>query len=218
MKVYKTALLHKELLGKKYLYLTFKRPKDFNFLSGQFISIIISETVKRSYSLASPDFIKDTFSLLVDISPQGVGTKYLNSLKIGDNLSFIGPFGTMTLPSNLSDFSYFNFISTGSGIAPFLSLIPSLVKRVPAQKVFLLHSFKEDTNFFRHPVYDLVNTKIVFTKKAPPNYELGRVTKHTDFLKTQNSLNYLCGIKDMILELKSTLEDSAKGVKFEIFY
>ncbi len=218
MKLFKSKLLSKELLGNCYLYLTFERPLNFDFLSGQFITIVISSNVRRSYSIASPDFLKETFSLLVDISPQGVGSNYLNSLKVNQSIQYIGPLGNMVLPKSLK-FSYYNFVSTGSGIAPFLSLIPSLQKKVNSKKIYLLHSFKNDYNYFDSVFPSNINKKIVFTQEPLLNYPKGRVTNYLNYLNTHNSLNYLCGVKNMVFQVRDYLKNQPYSqVLHEVFY
>ena len=99
-----------------------------NFIPGQYISIIIDPSTRRQYSISNYSSASfDEFEIIVDIKPNGVGTTYLKNLNVGDEISFIGPIGRFVLAENLSKDLY--FIATGTGIAPFKSMIEFLIHK-----------------------------------------------------------------------------------------
>lgn len=192
-------------------------------MAGQFISIIIDTTSKRSYSLSSSPTNKKFLSTVVDITPQGQGTRYLSSLSVGDLINFEGPFGHMVLPEDFAEKEALNFIATGTGISPFLSIIKFLNTVNHTGKINLLYSekFKKDL----YPLSSFKNLKPLITLTRENKYfpyKKGRVTSQLNSISIGDSqLYFLCGNTRMILEVKNILR--SKGVSdgsiiFESFY
>lgn len=101
------------------------RPPSFRFRSGEFIMIGLMGEKKpllRAYSIASPSWDEklDFYSIKVQDGPL---TSRLQKIKIGDKV-LLGkkPVGTLVLDALLPGKRLFMF-STGTGIAPFASLI-----------------------------------------------------------------------------------------------
>ena len=104
---------------------TTTRDAGFRFRSGQFVMIglmIDGRPLLRAYSVASAFYAEhlEFFSIKV---PDGPLTSRLQHLKIGDTV-LIGrkPTGTLLL-DNLKDGRNLYLLSTGTGLAPFLSTI-----------------------------------------------------------------------------------------------
>jgi len=104
------------------------RPASFRFRSGEFIMIGLPKTeeqrkpIMRAYSVASPswDDKLEFYSIKV---PDGPLTSRLQQIKEGDTV-LLGkkPVGTLVLDALLPGKRLYMF-STGTGIAPFASLI-----------------------------------------------------------------------------------------------
>lgn len=110
------------------LELTLYEPEDISFKAGQFISFDISKEgdpypVTRPYSIASPSSTSDRVLLLFNLVPGGPGSTYLFSLREGDPVRFKGPAGSFTLREDPT--KRMLFVATGTGIAPFRSMILS---------------------------------------------------------------------------------------------
>jgi len=101
------------------------RPDNFRFRSGEFVMIGLpnaEKPVMRAYSIASPfwDEELEFFSIKV---PNGPLTEHLQKIKIGDTvLMRKKTTGTLVLDALLPGKRLF-LLSTGTGIAPFASLI-----------------------------------------------------------------------------------------------
>ena len=80
------------LAGSNYLVrIGFEKKVDFT--PGQYASLKVSEDgVRRSYSVASLPGER-VIDLLVDVSPMGVGSKYILGLKVGDHVEILGFLG-----------------------------------------------------------------------------------------------------------------------------
>ena len=128
------------------------RPKNFHFQSGEFVMIGLSRNgdkpLLRAYSIASPSW-DDELEFYSIIIPNGPLTSQLQHISIGDNL-ILNPkaTGTLVLDSLLPSKRLFMFAS-GTGIAPFLSLIrdPEIYEKF--EQIILFHTCREikDLNY-----------------------------------------------------------------------
>ncbi len=99
-----------------------ERPRTYRFTAGEFVMIGLEGAPKRAYSLTSgpyDDFL-EFYSIKV---PDGPLTSKLQKVKVGDTLQ-VGdkPTGTLTL-NNLELGGDLWMLATGTGIAPFISLL-----------------------------------------------------------------------------------------------
>jgi ferredoxin--NADP+ reductase len=124
------------------------RPPAFRFRSGEFVMVgmpshVIGENkpILRAYSIASPSWSDELeiFSIKVANGPL---TSRLQNIKVGDRL-LLGkkPTGTLVLDALKPGKRLFLFAS-GTGLAPFLSLIrdPDVYERF--EKVVLVHGVR----------------------------------------------------------------------------
>ena len=102
-----------------------ERPDNFRFRSGEFVMIgleMASRPLLRAYSIASPNWHEEFefYSIKVQDGPL---TSKLQQLTEGDNILFRNkPVGTLVNDALLQGKRLFLF-STGTGIAPFTSII-----------------------------------------------------------------------------------------------
>ena len=80
---------------------------SFHFTPGQYITLKVSEHIYRSYSICSNADDLPNFSLLIESAHKGVGADYINSLKVTDHVTFIGPSGKLVLPEKFPSDLYF---------------------------------------------------------------------------------------------------------------
>ena len=113
------------MLNAKFMHLTFEysQPHTVPFRAGQYVSLAVdAEGHRRSYSICSSPNIEHGFELLIDVTPQGLGTKYLQSIPLGQVVSALVPMGMFTVQEDARQFPLV-FLATGSGVAPFRSMI-----------------------------------------------------------------------------------------------
>jgi ferredoxin-NADP reductase len=100
---------------------------SFVFKPGQFVTLdlpIHEQRNKRwrSYSIASMPDGSNVFELVIVHIEGGVGSKYIfENINVGDSLTLRGPQGVFVLPENVEKEHF--FICTGTGIAPFRSML-----------------------------------------------------------------------------------------------
>ncbi len=148
-----TAILQKkEYLNPEVIFAEFKlvEPKEINFSAGQYIILEVpikeNQVVRRLYSIASPATEKNKVELMVKILPDGLGSQYLKSLKLGETVKFSGPAGLFTFKDNNKPKI---FLATGTGLAPIRSmLLTHFTKRRP-EKVFLFWGLKKKADVYK---------------------------------------------------------------------
>jgi ferredoxin-NADP reductase len=124
------------------LHIALDEGEKFDFLPGQFITLDLPIGEKRlqrwrSYSIVSAPSTSNTIDLCIVLNPTGLGTPYLFGLGVGDEVKFKGPDGGFVLPSQLDQ--EWIMICTGTGIAPFKSMIDYVVQHnIDYKKIHLI--------------------------------------------------------------------------------
>ena len=99
----------------------------FGFVAGQWLSVKAhtpeGEEITRAYSIASAPSANGHFAFCLNRVQDGFMSNYLCDLEEGAEISFQGPFGDFILRPRLRDTV---FIATGTGIAPFRSMLHAL--------------------------------------------------------------------------------------------
>ena len=177
-----------------------------NFIPGQYLIIKINDERVTQYSLASLPGPSE-FELLVDITPDGVSSRYIKALKTGDTIQFLKPMGKFVLNENITPIVA--FLATGSGIAPFKSMIPGLLSSHPEIQVKLLFGLRHIadifySNFFARLARSHPNFTYHYSLSQPEtswNGLIGHITQHLELIGDFSNLSaYLCGSPKMIEE------------------
>lgn len=215
--------------------LIFDRPKDMTFKAGQYMSIVIpgagpgGRNLRRAYSIASsPE--NEKIELCIKLVEGGPGTTYLNSLKVGDSIQAQCPFGTFYLNHDLSKPTV--FIGTGTGIAPFRSMILSKEWSQNKSPYTFLLGVRDQQDILYPEIFPEKNPNTQFNQKhvkiclsRPTGNWAGYKGRVTDYLKNQmtesgwdlaNSHYYLCGSGAMLNEIKEYLMQTKNVSKEQI--
>lgn len=98
---------------------------EFEYIAGQYISVIGPNGVRRSYSLANAGSTENHLELHIRKVNGGAMSQYwFNHAKVNDLLRLHGPLGTFFL-HNIEGMNLV-FIATGTGIAPIKAMLESL--------------------------------------------------------------------------------------------
>jgi ferredoxin--NADP+ reductase len=123
---------------------TITRPASFRFRSGEFVMLGLpgeGRPLLRAYSIASPSYAEELEFLSIKV-PDGPLTSRLQKIVPGDQL-FLGrkPTGTLVADALLPGSRLF-LLSTGTGLAPFLSIVrdPDIYERF--SQIVLVHSVR----------------------------------------------------------------------------
>ena len=98
--------------------------------------------VRRSYSIASAPKVKDALEFYVVLVEDGALTPKLWDLKVGDRL-WLGPKikGKFTIDP-MPKGSDAIMVSTGTGLAPFLSMLEEFKEDAPWNRIVLIHGVR----------------------------------------------------------------------------
>jgi len=114
-------------------WLEAKDLEKIDFRAGQFITMDLPIHERRrkrwrSYSIANAPNEENTVELAIAYYEGGLASEYLfKEVHEGDKITFKGPDGVFCLPSKIEHDLV--FVCTGTGVAPFRSMIFDLEKR-----------------------------------------------------------------------------------------
>lgn len=211
------------------------RDKSFRFKNGYFTMIglpAMNKPLMRAYSIASANHEEELefFSIKV---PDGPLTSELQKLQVGDSILVSKkPTGTLITDQMLPG-KHLYLLSTGTGLAPFLSIIKDPEVYEQFDKVILVHGVRSVSelayadyleNQLPNDEYfgELVRDKLLYypTVTREPFRNNGRITELMNSGKLFHDLDLpivttdddrfmLCGSPAMLKELGMTLD--AKG-------
>ena len=214
-----------ELLTKEVIRVLLRTPpkNKFEFLAGQYLDIIYRD-IKRSYSVASNQD-EDLIELIIKKYPNGKFSNYIfNEAKENDLLRIDGPKGTYILPKFLEH--KLIFISTGTGIAPNLSIIRCLLKSdsMDRNNIMIIHGQRHSSEhiFSLEEEFEGITIKKAISREKSKGFTHGYVQDiiqelHFDISSTQF---FVCGNPKMILECREILINMGlekQNFKSEIF-
>lgn len=202
----------------KRFWLQIPELESFDFEPGQFVTLDlpIHEKVNRrwrSYSIASAPNGTNEIELVIVLNEKGLGTPYLFSqIKVGDELTVRGPQGVYTLRKPIEQ--PLVMVCTGTGIAPFRSMINHIVNnKIEHQSIHLIFGcrtkadllyFDEFTELAKQVesihYYPVLSREPWHGKKGyvhPVYEEVGAANP--------NAIFYLCGWKGMVDEARKNL-------------
>jgi ferredoxin/flavodoxin---NADP+ reductase len=204
------------------------------FESGQYMTIGVfvedvstptgTKIVQRPYSVASDPGVAGTdgYEMYVRLVEGGLFTPLLWRLPVGHRMRMIGPKGKFTLEPD--DDRTHLFISSGTGNAPFISMMKRTLREgAPRNAIFLNGvSYEKDLGYRallqdweRHGGYPVTYIPTLSRPNAPENAgwtgRWGRVESIVApvcaelHLTPDNTIAYICGNPDMILSAEETL-------------
>lgn len=232
MPILKARLIGSTELSPDVRHFDFEVPgvEEFHFEPGQFLSIVQTvenKPITRAYSIASPRS-GNRFSLCLNLVENGLVSPVLFGLKPGDEIEVQEPLGyfTMRHPGHKAV-----FIATGTGIAPFRSMLLEHMPKTQPQVKLLFGVRHEHGLLYRSELDDLAarypHFEFMPTVTRPTESWLGRtgrVQAHLDeVLQTgdQATLDvYICGLKEMVDDVRRELKQRGfdrKQVLYERF-
>lgn len=123
---------------------TLSRPRDFDFASGEFVTLGLKRDgrlIARAYSIVSPAEAPELEFLSIHV-PDGPLTSQLVHVQPGDAIWLNSkPTGSLTLEHVLPGRVLY-MIATGTGLAPFMSLVRDPATRARFDAVVLVHSVR----------------------------------------------------------------------------
>ncbi len=229
----KVRLIRSVPLSEQTRHLEFEvvdRPK-FGFVAGQWMSLKASkpdgEEMTRAYSIASPPSESNQFALCLNRVQDGFMSNFLCDLQVGQELAAQGPFGNFILRPPMRDTV---FIATGTGIAPFRSMLQWLLAdahRHEGKKLWLIFGVRTGQDLyyddeFRRLAAEHANFAYMPTlSRGGPEWKglRGYVQDHVPGIVNGRSdmHAYICGLDKMVSANRSLLKELGWDRK-SIFY
>lgn len=191
-------------------------PSTIDFQAGQFVLIyatnpMTGERISRAYSIASAPSQNHELHIVIAIIKTGTLTPILDTLEIGHELQIQGPFGHFTLKSPAD--RELVFVATGTGIAPFYSMIQTLLSQSDTRPMHVYFGVRREKNIFCQREFETLanhhpNLHFTLTLSQPSDAWKGSQGRVTTILSRQ-SFNpattdvYMCGGKDMIDDVRA---------------
>lgn len=206
------------------------RPAHFKFTAGQFARIglkVGDDLVVRAYSVVSSPF-DETLEFFSIVVPNGAFTSNLQHLKVGDELYLEKiSYGFLTLaryqlplPQDLW------LLATGTGLAPFLSMLQDFATWQNYQQIHLVYSvrtvselayvdriqeiaasFGEGHTGFKFVPVITRDPNAVLHERLPVLIENGELEKAVGYsLNPETSHVMLCGNPQMVEDTKEALK------------
>jgi len=230
-----TAQLTKSIIispDSKHLEFKVNELEQFPFVAGQFVSIRQprpdGKLHTRAYSIASPPRTDGTFDVVLNRVDEGFMSNWLCDIEVGTNVTFHGPHGLFTMRQPKHDAV---FIATGTGIAPFRSMV---------QWLFAEPERNHDRHFwlvfgtrYHHGIY--YREEFEQIEREHPNFHYvatlsrcqddwqgcrGYVQDHVREIVRgrENMIAYICGLNDMVDHNRKMLMEEMGWDKKQIVF
>ena len=191
-------------------------PARIDFAAGQFVSFEIERPGRfpatRPYSIASSTYRNTSIDLVFNHVPGGPGSEYLVGLRVGDRTTFTGPVGSFTVTAGERDLL---FVATGTGIAPFRSMLWSLADARSSRAITLFWGLRSETDLYyqseledlRRRLPGLSFTTTLSRPAAAWDGVIGRVSPLVESRVTsvENLDVFLCGNAAMIRDVRDII-------------
>lgn len=193
----------------------------FGFVAGQWLSVKTNmpdgEELVRAYSIASPPSENGRFAFCLNRVQDGYMSNYLCDMGEGAEITFQGPFGSFILRPPMRDTI---FIATGTGIAPFRSMLQWLLadrERHSNHRLQLLFGIRTEQDIYyreeferlaaEHANFEFLPTLSRgsagwkglrgYVQEHVPRLVAGRTDMHT----------YICGLDKMVSTNRALLKE-----------
>ncbi len=193
-------------------------PKSrFKFIAGQHISLsIMGDYQSREYSIYSAEE-GDNLEVLVKEVDGGYFSPKIKHLKEGEMVEVHGPFGKFGLDEKRLKSHKHVFIASGTGIAPF----HSIVKSYPELDYEVIHGVRFADEAYEKEHYNNERFTTCASRDEKGDFK-GRLTeylKQAEF--SENTSFYLCGNSDMIFDSMEILKEKGfdrENVTVEVYF
>lgn len=200
-------------------------PKTITYKPGQFVSFMLGteddRPIKRSYSIANleTDGENSTYiEFVISYVEGGKASELFFNAEPGMEMEMTGPFGLLCLTDDLPERVF--LVGTGTGVAPYRSMIEQLKTRTDTEfhilfgaqylkDMFYLDDFKAVS------LLDHVHFHPCLSREEKPECTTGYVQAKLAELEPnpETDMAYLCGNPNMVDEVFEMLKDKDFGVK-----
>jgi ring-1,2-phenylacetyl-CoA epoxidase subunit PaaE len=213
---------------------------DFRFAPGQFLTFRIDgpdgTPINRSYSICSALDDGELRVVVKRLAGGIFGERAHTTMKVGDSLDALAPLGRFTVPIDPAHRKAYLLVAAGSGIAPVMSLLRSIIVGEPESRFTLVYGnrgpgsviFREELNDLKDRYLDRLQIIHIFSREdqtlpllngrisADKLRELGK--EMLDIPSYDEA--FVCGPESMTIEARDALIElgiDAEHVHLELF-
>jgi sulfite reductase (NADPH) flavoprotein alpha-component len=201
-----------EVRGEEHTFLlTLQAPAGVRFTSGDLLAIYPANDAKeRLYSVAK---INGNIQLVVKLHPNGLGSTYLNDLKVGDTFKArLVPNVSFHVPKTKK----VALIANGTGIAPFLGMISQNKKSIEMK---LYAGFRNETTLVKKHIeflsqhaiqHQLSDFQLAFSREQNQCYVMDLIKEDAVSLANllkHNGVIMICGSLQMQQDVEKVLDE-----------
>ncbi len=224
----KAKLIETRELCHEVRHFVFEAPEidELTFKPGQFVSIseeIGGKKIIRPYSIASPPGDANRFELCLNRVAEGLLSPRIFALRPGDELEVSKPLGYFTLRNPGREAV---FVATGTGIAPFRSMLRAHVPEYTSPFT-LIFGTRYESSLMYHEEFEKLAALHPHFRYLPvlsrPGDEWRGLTGHVqahmlEAIGDRRDLDvYLCGLKAMVDDARGRLKDIGLDRKQIVF-
>jgi ring-1,2-phenylacetyl-CoA epoxidase subunit PaaE len=213
---------------------------SFSFAPGQFLTFRVDgpdgKPLNRSYSICSALDDGELRVVVKRLAGGVFGERAHTTMRVDDTLDTLAPLGRFTVPLDPSHRKAYLMVAAGSGIAPVMSLLRSVLRREPDSRITLVYGnrgpssviFREELNDLKDSNLDRLQIIHVFSREDQATALLnGRISadKLRELSKELLDITgydeaFVCGPEAMTLEARDALIElgiSADHVHLELY-
>ena len=207
--------------------------EKLEFQAGQYVQLItqpygkVRQSVSRAYSISSKPEDDGQIQLIIRLVPEGICTTWVHKhLKVGDRVSFTGPYGDFYIRDTDADIL---FVAGGSGKAPIKAMLEHLQVVGTKRKMTYFFGARSTKDLYLtdemkafEQVFEDFHYEPVLSHSTPEENWTGKTGYIMPYFKDairdpKNTEAYLCGSPGMINAVTKGLTDL--GVpKDKIYY
>ena len=201
--------------------------EKFTFVPGQFVSmnqVINEKKITRAYSIASAPSETNRFELCLNLVHEGLLSPRLFEMQPGDTIEIRPPLGMFVLRNPPRDAI---FIATGTGIAPFRSILKARLSET-SQAFTLVFGVRHESHLMYRAEFEEMARKYPHFRFLPTlsrptaswTGRSGHVQAHLEEAvgERRDVDVFLCGLKLMVDDVRNILKEMGfdrKQILFE---
>lgn len=229
----KVIRIENESPNTKRFWLAVQEEEKLTFKPGQYVTMdlpIHEKRLKRlrSYSIANPPDGNNILEFCIVQLESGAATTYFfNEVKLGASILFKPPAGVFVLPEPVT--KDLVFICTGTGVAPFRSMIFDLVRlQKPHQKLHLIFGTRYENGILYRQEFEKLQQEVdnfqysvVLSRES--NWQGKKGYVHSVYMEQYQQVRddvsfYLCGWSNMIDDAVENLIVKLGYAKEQVHY
>lgn len=205
---FETSVIDKTFLSDSVLRVRLKKPENFNYFAGQFLTIFKTKNIGRSYSLASVPKVENYLEFHIHIIPGGQVSQWLaNDISVGDLITISEALGNCIYIGAAKTHPLL-LIGTGTGIAPLIAIVRQAVISGHQKPIKIYHGSRTNSGLYLDEELKTLDARhdnvsyFPCVSREPPERgaRQGRASELAieDVSDFKDYSVYLCGNPDMV--------------------